>query len=352
MKTNPPQRLVVDTDMGTDDAAAVAWLFMQQYTPVEIMGISAVWGNSSVENVTGNIHSLLAALHQHNTPVVLGESQPLHGKRLSLGAMMHGNDGLWGHRGSFSKNQFDDDLLGFYEKLAPHAEGATLLTLGPLTNLARVLETNPALLRPYSRVVILGGSYRAGGMTPTAETNVWQDPHAAQKVLFAGLPITLVTRDAHTMFSLSLGEIELLTSSRNDGARFLAKPLRAYAAAQSKVVGAIHCADVVAAMCAVEPSVATRIQRALVHVVTSDNRLVRGQTVMGFTPSEKIPMLKSLADLEPIIQRHLTDASFDMDQAIGAILAQGRDNADVVLSIAAARVKTMFLHAMTTPTGE
>jgi hypothetical protein len=83
-----------------------------------------------------------------------------------------------------------------------------------------------------------------------------------------------------------------------------------------------------------------------VKVVTSDDPLVRGQTVMGFSMHEKIPMIESPTNLEPLIQQHFADPSFDFDASLGAILAREPDNADVVLAVDAARIKSTFLRAI------
>lgn len=346
MTTISSQRLLIDTDMGVDDAAAIAWLLAQQDFPIEIIGISAVWGNSSVNNSAGNILALLAALGQSDIPVVQGEGKPLRGKPLALGAMMHGPDGLWGHGRPCPKDFVSENLVAWYQRLAQQYSGATLLTLGPLTNIARLLEEAPAVLHQFANLVILGGSRYGGSLTPTAETNFWQDPEAAHRVLSAGLPVTIVTRDAHSMFSLTPEDLDMLTTSRTTCARFMAKPLLAYAAAQGKVRSAISCADVVAAMVAVDASIATTNQDGLVKVVKMDDPLVRGQSVMGFSPFEKIPMITALENLEPLLQKHAADPFFDFDTALGAILAREPNNAHVVLAVDAARIKEIFMRTI------
>ncbi len=346
MTTTPAHRFVIDTDMGVDDAAAIAWLLTQREHVVELLGVSAVWGNTTVVNATGNVHSLLAALGRIDIPVVMGQAGPLRGKRVSVGAIIHGQDGLWGAGSKFTRDHSNTNLVEWYRSLGHRADGATLLTLGPLTNLAQLLKADPDVLRVFSRVVILGGARYGGGITPTAETNIWHDPDAAHRVLSASLPITLVTRDAHTMFSLTPRDIEKIVTSSTPAALFLAKPLSTYAAVQAKYASAISCADVVAAVYAVDPSVATTTRRGLVKVVASDEPLVRGQTVMGFSMHEKIPMIESPTNLEPLIQRHFADPSFNFDAALGAILAREPDNAEVVLSVDGARIKSTFLRAI------
>lgn len=341
MNATDKHRLFVDTDMGVDDAAAVAWLLTQNEYPIEIAGISAVWGNVEVEFVTGNVLALLEALNRQDIPVVLGASKPLQAERTCIGAMMHGPDGMWNACNRRETNHPARDVAELYRR----ANGATLLTLGPLTNVARVLETDPDALRGFSQIVCLGGARHGGGITAVAETNFWQDPEAASRVLSTDLPLTLLIADAHRMFALTNDDIETILRSTTPPARFLAKPLRAYTALQAKFRSNMHCADVVAAICAVDPSMITTVQSGLVKVVTSDDHLVRGQSVMGFTMGEKITMIESPAAFDPLIRRVMADPSFNFDAAIGSILAREPDNARVVMAVDGARIKSAFLRA-------
>lgn len=339
--------MVVDTDMGVDDAAAVAWLLAQQEHPVEIVGVSAVWGNTSVEDAAGNVVALLDALGAGHVPVVVGESAPLAGALPSrIGAIAHGPDGMWGcgkaARGA-AKNR---DLVGFYRTVVTTNPGATLLALGPLSNLARVLEDAPEVLRGFGAIVVLGGAKHEGSMTPVTETNFWHDPEAAERVLSARLPITMITRDAHRSFALGRAELDAFVDAKGRAARFLSRAALTYAKVTEGFGEGTGYPDVVAAMYAVDPSIATRVASALVKVVTGPAGLARGQSIIGTTTNERLTMVESGAALQGLVERMLGGERLDVPSAIQAILAREPDNAKVVLEIAADRVRSSFMHTL------
>jgi hypothetical protein len=111
--------------MGVDDAMAVAWLLCQRERDIELLGVSAVWGNASVESATANVVALLSALGRSTVPVVAGATAPLHRPRTSVGALVHGPDGMWGRAAGVDASRATRDVVSFYASLP--SEGATLL---------------------------------------------------------------------------------------------------------------------------------------------------------------------------------------------------------------------------------
>jgi purine nucleosidase len=345
--THAPVRIVIDTDLGVDDAAAVAWLASASAPRVEIVGVSTSWGNTSVEHASANAAALLRLLGLEHVRVAAGARGPIVGTASRVGALVHGVDGLWGKAtgGDARGAGHDDDLLGLYASVAREHPGATLLAIGPLTNLARLVVEAPDTLRAFASIVILGGALAAGSMTPVAETNFWHDPEAAEIVLGAGLPITLVTRDAHRAFSLGPGELARLAGG-TAAARFLAEPVARYAAVSARFGEASSLPDVVAAMVAADPSIATRAAPALVRVVSRAGGLARGQSIFGFSPIEKLTMIEGGAALQRLVEELLAAPSVDPRGRIADLLALERDNARVVLDVDGARVRAAFLAAL------
>lgn len=216
----PPLRVVVDTGMGVDDALAITWLLRSPRSSVEVVGLSTTWGNTSVEQATRNARALLAALGRTDLPIAVGSPYSRTGPCPSLGFLTHGRDGLWGralgdapHPGPVRRGPVPPSGAGRGE--------SALLALGPMTNLAVTLARDPEALAGFTRIVVSGGAWRTGGVTPVAEGNVWSDPSAAHEVLSAGLPVTLVTRDAHNGFTL---DDRLLAAIRSDTSMSKAKP--------------------------------------------------------------------------------------------------------------------------------
>lgn len=339
------RRFVVDTDMGVDDALAVAWLATQEEREIELLGVSAVWGNTSVGDATRNVFALLAALQRDDVPVAAGVAGPLEGTRSRIGALVHGPDGMWGSGAGVDASRAERDVVAFYRSLP--TEGATLLALGPLTNLAAVVRADPGALRRFERIVVLGGAKHHGSMTPVSETNFWHDPQAADVVLAARLPITLVTRDAHRAFALTLEDLAALRSGERAVARFLAEPAARYADVTRRFGEALNYPDVVAAAVALDASAATDVRPALVRVVTGPEPLTRGQSIIGLSPSERLTMVEGGLAVSELIESALTTPGFDVRAAFGAALAREPENAHVVLAVDADRVRSSFMRAMT-----
>jgi purine nucleosidase len=339
------QRIVVDTDMGVDDAAAVAWLLTQADHEVELLGIAAVWGNTEVESAAANAVALLRVLGREGVRVLQGAGAPLAGARSRVGELVHGTDGLWGRAAETDRMRAERDVISFYRAVAD--EGATLLALGPLTNLAVVARKAPGVIRRFARIVVLGGAKHHGSMTPVSETNFWHDPEAADAVLSARLPITLLTRDAHRAFALTAADLSALAGADTPAARFLAAPMAAYAEVTQRFGEALSFPDVVAAVYALDEGVAAPAAPALVRVVTGANGLTRGQSIIGLTVNERLSMIGAGAALDELVQRSLADPALDLGAHVASILAREPDNARVVLEIDAARVRTAFMAAMT-----
>lgn len=341
-------KIAVDTDMGVDDAAALAFLLGAREPAVEVVGVSAVFGNTSVEDAAANALSLLDALGHDDVPVAVGAAAPRSRPRSLLGAFLHGGDGLWGfhHRRPLARCQ--RDLASFYRGVVKAHPGAVLLTLGPLTNVARIAAEAPEVLRGFSRIVTLGGAKNAGGsITPVAEANFWHDPESAAEVLSLGLPVTLVLRDAHVAFSLEPADIESLCAAPTAAGRFLAGPLARY----SSMAGSLGAAstglpDVVAAVYAAVPSIGLDVRPARVKVLTTGDPLARGQSVIGIHPSERISMTERFDDLEEMMRRAVRDGDYDLRAPLRSILARAADDATVVTKVDAARVRALFLGAL------
>ena len=202
-----PLQLIVDTDPGVDDAAAIVWLLSQRYRQVDVLGVVTVVGNADVENTTNNALILLEALGIQDIPVIMGAAAPLSQVPTVTPALIHGPDGLWfvGLQNPHDLSGLPADAPTFYCAQAAAHPGATVLALGPLTNLALAVQQCPNEITGLGQVIALGGSRTANA--PMADTNVYQDPEAAEIVLSSGLPVTLVLLETGGQFTL--GERDL-----------------------------------------------------------------------------------------------------------------------------------------------
>ena len=339
-----PLDLVINTDGGVDDAAAIVWLLTQEKYPVNVLGFSVVAGDTTVENAANNVLTLLDTLGQ-DIPVVIGAAEPLSQPLSRTGSFLHGSDGLWGAQTTHDLSSLSDDVPSFYNDLTQTNPGATLLSLGPLTNLAQTLDEYPKAMNSFDQIIAIGGAKNGGNITPVAEFNVWQDPDAAEELLSADLPTTLIPLDAFEEFTLTDEDIQALQKG-TEAAQLIAGPLERYADVQTQFGGSTDASipDLTAAMYAVDESLGTT-KSALVKVLTESN-LARGETVTGLTLIERLSMIASDAELSELAVR-ASDPNFDLSTAIKNILAREPYNAQIVTDIEAERMHELFFNALT-----
>jgi purine nucleosidase/pyrimidine-specific ribonucleoside hydrolase len=191
-----PIRCVIDTDPGIDDGVAI--LFALASGLFDVAGITTVAGNLGIETTTRNAGRILALAGRPDIPVVAGAERPLARKALDT-KDIHGGDGLGGVAFPEPKKPpLTGDavawLAGLLEREPAHS--VDVLALGPLTNIARLARDHAAAARRIRRLVAMGGAVdEPGNIGPRTEFNLAADPEAAQIVLSAGLPLTLVPLD-------------------------------------------------------------------------------------------------------------------------------------------------------------
>jgi purine nucleosidase len=345
--TLAPVRIVIDADIGVDDAAAIAYLLTRS-DKADILGITAVAGNTTVENSANNALILLDTAQRTDIPVVVGAAEPLVLAASKQGMFVHGPDGFWFTSFQFPPHDLSvlsHDAAGFLcDNAAP---GVVLLALGPLTNVANAVQECPAQMLLY-KIVWMGGAKNVDGEgnTPVSVFNPWFDPDAAAIVLESGVPMTMVTSDAARTVTVATDTIDKLNRRGNALGKLIAPSLQTYAslfAAPTGRHGKLRVAlfDPAAAVLAVNPALGTE-KTGLVMVETPDG-LVRGQTILGFTFAEHISMLASDAELSFIADQVFSNPEFDLNAALGEILFRRPDNAQVVLTLDSKKVLKEWL---------
>jgi purine nucleosidase len=192
-------KVVWDMDPGIDDALALILALKSPET--KILGITTVAGNATVEMASVNARRVLECLGVANIPVARGSTHPLN-RPLEDALSYHGSDGL-GNCGLPSPLTSLHPLKAwdFLVRSVSDAPGeVTLLTTGPLTNVACAFELQPKLPELLDKLVLMGGAYRLtpygkGNRTPFAEFNIWEDPEAAHMVFNSGVDIFAVGLD-------------------------------------------------------------------------------------------------------------------------------------------------------------
>jgi purine nucleosidase len=274
--------LLVDCDTGVDDAVALLYLLADP--EVEVCGVTTVFGNISAAVAARNTLCVLdVAGRTGSVPVAVGSEVTLTGEGPSLGTRVHGGNGLGDVEvGEPAGRALSIGAAELIVRTARERPGEVhLLATAPLTNLAVALRLEPRLPRLVDGVTIMGGAASApGNVTPAAEANIWRDPEAAQAVLSAPWPTTLVPLDATMSEVMSEQQRLSLAGSGSPTARFAAAILDHYFDFYTSVFGrrSCPCHDVLAAAVAVGDVVAERAMTVGVAVETGRGP-ARGTTI-------------------------------------------------------------------------
>jgi pyrimidine-specific ribonucleoside hydrolase len=268
--------LILDCDPGHDDA--IALLLALASPELNLLGVTTVHGNQTVEKTTANALRVLALAGRSDIPVAAGAARPLE-RDLAVADHVHGKSGLDGpllpppDRAANAESA----LEFMVRTIAASPTPVTLVPTGPLTNIARLLERTGGA--HVERIVLMGGAIAEGNMTPAAEFNIWADPEAAQAVFHSGIDVTMigldvthraVTTPAFQERLRAIGEIGVFVAELVD---FFAR----YHQATYGWDGApIHDAVVVAHV--IRPDLVTTVDRNV--EVELESELCRGRTVV------------------------------------------------------------------------
>jgi len=269
--------LLVDVDTGIDDALALALLVQRN---ANLVAVTTVAGNTPIDGATENTLRVLALLGQPDIPVHRGASRPLAIPN-RVAADVHGDNGLGNIELPVSEQgEAPKPAIQAMLDLADTHDGElTILTLGPLTNLAIALSLRPKLVEQVKRVVVMGGAYRVPGNTkPYAEFNVLVDPHAANQVFNAGWKELLALGLDVTHQTVLSRKVWQQIPASGPTAAVMAKRIvtRTF---EERGLSGFYLHDPLAALATLEPDL-VRTERGTVDVILND--IEPGRTT--FTP--------------------------------------------------------------------
>jgi purine nucleosidase len=275
-----PDAFLIDTDTASDDAVALIMALRSE--SARVIAITTVAGNVRMEQATRNA-LYTAELCGASVPVYQGADKPLT-RPLATAEWFHGADGLGDHgyppsRRSAEKQHAVDAIISTIRS----NPGLTMVTLGPLTNIALALAQAPDLAPNVGRCVIMGGAPCCeGNVTPAAEYNMWVDPEAARMVFRSGLPIEMVgwqlCRGAAVISPLDIELIEKIgTTLSHFAVESNSTARRAYRTQTGE--DGISLPDPVAMSIALNPSIGCEASLHYVDVETA-SELTRGMTVV------------------------------------------------------------------------
>ncbi|MEM7115007.1 MAG: nucleoside hydrolase [Chloroflexota bacterium] len=191
-----PKKIIIDTDPGIDDAMAI--LFAFNAPEIEVVGLTAVFGNVHVDLTTQNALRLVELAGRPHLPVAQGAAKPLATPLMHIADFVHGADGFGNtNQPPPTIEAVDKTAVQFIiETIMDNPGEITLVPIGPLTNIALALALEPRIAQNVAEVVLMGGAATvSGNVTPAAEANIISDPHAADVVFTTDWPLTMVGLD-------------------------------------------------------------------------------------------------------------------------------------------------------------
>ncbi|NYB73712.1 nucleoside hydrolase [Sedimentibacter hydroxybenzoicus DSM 7310] len=183
------RNIIIDCDPGIDDVVALCFAFANE-DKFNILGITTVAGNQTIEKVTKNTIGLMSFLNK-DIKIAQGAKCPLiREKRPAIN--VHGENGVGDYEFPHTKKLYSNNAVLFLrDTIMSSGEKVTLVPIGPLTNIALLIKTFPEVVENIELLSIMGGSTTVGNTTPVAEFNVWADPEAARIVFDSKLPIVM-----------------------------------------------------------------------------------------------------------------------------------------------------------------
>ena len=229
------EKIILDCDPGHDDAVAI---MLAAINPkIELLGITVVAGNQKLEKTVNNALKVCNHLNL-NVPVYSGMSRPMIREQL-IADDIHGETGLDGPKFEELKIKAEDKhAVNFIiDTLMNSDEKVTLVPTGPLTNIGMAIRFEPRIIEKINRIVLMGGSYQLGNMTPAAEFNILADPDAAHIVFSSGVKIVMMGLDLTRQASATKEVVEKIKSLNNKASKLFVDLMEFFAASQKNVYG-------------------------------------------------------------------------------------------------------------------
>ena len=257
------RKIIIDTDPGYDDALAIG--LAQMSDKFEILGITPVAGNQTIDKVTENALKI-ASFFNISAPVAKGASCPLI--RPLVVATVHGETGLDNvNMPAHNRTIHEKNAVNFIIDTCLTNDKITIITIGPLTNVALALKLAPEIKSHIELISIMGGSASMGNVTPAAEFNIYADPEAAHIVLSSGIKIKLNSLDTTNKTILNEDIIKRFEKIESKSAKLFVEINKNYAFLLNKFYGikfgSMH--DAVAVMTLIDDSI-IKYKKAKVEV--------------------------------------------------------------------------------------
>ena len=251
------RKIILDCDPGQDDMVAI--ILAGKSEAVELLAITVVAGNHTLENTTRNALNITQHLGL-SVPVYAGCSGPLVRDKITAGEI-HGETGLDGPVfAPLTKKKEAKHAVNYLIDTLMASDGdITMVVTGPMTNLAMALRMEPEIAGKIKEIIFMGGSYTMGNVTPAAEFNMFADPEAAHICLTSGIPMVMVGLDVTLKALVNQAYIEKAKTVDNPATSLFVPCMEFYMERESSVYGItgapVH--DPVTIAYLIDPSVLT-----------------------------------------------------------------------------------------------
>ena len=309
------KRVIIDADPGIDDTAAI--LLALASPELEVVAVTTIYGNASVETCTANARRVLAAAGRSDIPVFMGAGKPLlRPANEGWASHIHGGDGLGGvagPQGVDSRESGNDGgcgndgaepgkhaALAIAEAVMAAPGEVTILALGRMTNVALALSLEPGIAGAAREIVVMGGAVTIpGNVSGVATANLHEDPESAAIVYCSGASIAQVGLDVCNRVTVSPAQLDAIAGAGSAAAQLLSEATgylrEAYIrAGRISADEGVRYNDMPAVGYAVNPSLFTA-HPAFVEIETH-SELTKGQTVADWNATE--PNAKICLDVD------------------------------------------------------
>lgn len=229
------KNIILDCDPGHDDAIAI--LLAGSNPEINLLGVTVVAGNQTLEKTANNALKVVQWLGL-DIPVFKGCPGPMVRKQM-IADDIHGKTGLDGHDfGEIKIKLQEDHAVNFIiDTILNSKEKITVVTCGPMTNLAMALRLEPKIKENIEEIVLMGGAYTFGNVSPAAEFNIIADAEAAYVCFTAGLPITMMGLDVTRKVQVLPEVVERMDKISNKAAEMFVNLMKFFNKSQKEVFG-------------------------------------------------------------------------------------------------------------------
>lgn len=229
-------KIILDCDPGHDDAVAI--MLAGKSPKIDLLGITVVAGNQTIEKTVKNALNVCQYLGL-DTPVYAGCGRPMIRERQIISEEIHGETGLDGPKFEKLEKKVEKEHAVHFiiDKLMNSDGDITLVPTGPFTNIAMAMRMEPKIVDKIKQIVLMGGCYQLGNVTPAAEFNIYADAEAAHVVFTCGRPITMVGLDVTRKVLCYPSIIERMEKIETKSSELFAELMKFFNKSQKEVFG-------------------------------------------------------------------------------------------------------------------